>query len=636
MDYLGQSLNNAESVSYDNATSGITATNVQDAIDEVEVSIGGFVNKPADGTTADLAVPRFTDANGGTLKTSSMRISDLAVVSGVSSLTIYDGGRVGNGAEYVQMGTGSINHAINGVPKLELNSLALECGVDFNPTVGTIDIGDIGAKWRDLHLSGNVLVDGTVDGVDIATRDGLSVINNDPSTTNAIPKFTDTSGKVIQNSGVLIDASDNMTGVLSLTTPLVKDLSGLNTVSLSNLGVDITTTDFKVNNEYVVQAPSSPTSNLIPKWNNIGSQPYLQSSGVSIDASNNISGVNNITSTGTETGSISFPKPMIELYSDTATACTNSATFVVVPFTNVKCQFRQYFDFNANGTMTYKGTMPRYFHTGCTFSATGANNNIWELCLLKNGGNEPINGITSTRGSIVVLSFSTTATKGSTAIHKYLELRTNDTVRLYARAVSGSSLTIDYMNTFMTAMPNKIYLLHPVMTSAITPSPYAVSVSSTNGNQGWWAFDGSQNAATPYAVSRTWASASSSFSGSVPQNSYTFADLTSFACEYIKIDLGSIKTIVKYRLYHRVTGSPLSDATCPATFRLRVSTTDLAGSFTDISTVTSNPWAGNTSSTGEFVQYTVSPTSVRYVYLIVTSIISGVFCTLGQVELYGQ
>lgn len=46
---------------------------------------------------------------------------------------------------------------------------------------------------------------------------GSDVSGPGSSTSNAIPRFTDASGQVLANSGVLIDNSNNVSGILSLT-----------------------------------------------------------------------------------------------------------------------------------------------------------------------------------------------------------------------------------------------------------------------------------------------------------------------------------------------------------------------------------------------------------------------------------
>ncbi len=73
--------------------------------------------------------------------------------------------------------------------------------------------------FAQVTTTGNILPGGTVDGVDIAARDALSVINNGSSTDNAVPKFDSTTGTTIQTSGVTIDDSNNVVTTGGITFP---------------------------------------------------------------------------------------------------------------------------------------------------------------------------------------------------------------------------------------------------------------------------------------------------------------------------------------------------------------------------------------------------------------------------------
>jgi anthranilate synthase/aminodeoxychorismate synthase-like glutamine amidotransferase len=80
MDYLGNSLNSAERTPYDNATSLLTASNVQDAIDEIDTSNDGKVDKPA-GTTTEGILPVWGPTDGQ-LKNTGISIDAIHHFSG--------------------------------------------------------------------------------------------------------------------------------------------------------------------------------------------------------------------------------------------------------------------------------------------------------------------------------------------------------------------------------------------------------------------------------------------------------------------------------------------------------------------------------------------------------------------------
>ena len=182
MDYLGNSLDSAERTSYDNATSTLTATNVQDAIDETKTTNDGKVDKPADGTTADLTVPRFTDTNGGELKTITVKIDDSGNITGATTLAtslIKDP----TAASSISLNATSVNisaanFTVNtrsatvqpvtitdtavvlwGTGTTLKNSSVLIDGSNNITGTATSDVGTSSNKWRNLYLSSGVVSD---------------------------------------------------------------------------------------------------------------------------------------------------------------------------------------------------------------------------------------------------------------------------------------------------------------------------------------------------------------------------------------------------------------------------------------------------------------------------------------------
>ncbi len=82
---------------------------------------------------------------------------------------------------------------------------------------------------------------------DVLTRDvSLEELNTKvtgpaSATTNAIAKFSGTDGKEIQNSGITIDASNNINGAntLTLSTTTVSPLTISSTTVVANLNADL-------------------------------------------------------------------------------------------------------------------------------------------------------------------------------------------------------------------------------------------------------------------------------------------------------------------------------------------------------------------------------------------------------------
>jgi len=77
----------------------------------------------------------------------------------------------------------------------------------------TATISDAGV----LDVQGDITVTGLVDGVDIASHASVTVLNTGASTNNAIAKFDGTSGIVIQDTSVIIDGSNNLSGINDIT-----------------------------------------------------------------------------------------------------------------------------------------------------------------------------------------------------------------------------------------------------------------------------------------------------------------------------------------------------------------------------------------------------------------------------------
>ena len=79
------------------------------------------------------------------------------------------------------------------------------------------------------------------------------------STANTLPRFASTTGRAITTSGVTVDASDNMSGILNLTNTGAAVLGGTSkTVQLSALGaVAVTSPDIVTNATYNSNAPVS-------------------------------------------------------------------------------------------------------------------------------------------------------------------------------------------------------------------------------------------------------------------------------------------------------------------------------------------------------------------------------------------
>jgi len=137
------------------------------------------------------------------------------------------------------------------------------------------------------------------------------------ATDNAICRYDTTTGKLIQNSGVVIDDSNNLSGINDITlTGCVDgiDVAAFATITVLNSGVS--------------------TDNAITRFDG-PSGKSLQNSGVIIDDSDNLSGVGNITSTGTSTlnGDVDIRDGVLDISEATSAAATSiGAEFALQKF----------------------------------------------------------------------------------------------------------------------------------------------------------------------------------------------------------------------------------------------------------------------------------------------------------------
>ena len=140
-----------------------------------------------------------------------------------------------------------------------------------------------------------------VNGVEITTGGG-NVVGPGGSTVTAIAKYANTSGELLENTDVLIDASNNITGVGTLTaTTVIANLTGdVNGATLTVLGggANFLADDgtYKTVGTGDVVGPGSSTATAIAKYADTNGD-LLLNTGVLIDASNNITGVGTLSAT---------------------------------------------------------------------------------------------------------------------------------------------------------------------------------------------------------------------------------------------------------------------------------------------------------------------------------------------------
>lgn len=133
---------------------------------------------------------------------------------------------------------------------------------------------------------------------DIVTNVGIS-------STNAVPRYNGVSGRVIKASGIIIDDSNNVTGMGTLNTRTIANLvDGPATAVSGNLSSFSGTTGKIILDSGIIAADVVTNSGVsadtaIPRFSGTNGT-IIQNSGVTLDGSNNISGVGSLSGgTGT-------------------------------------------------------------------------------------------------------------------------------------------------------------------------------------------------------------------------------------------------------------------------------------------------------------------------------------------------
>ena len=189
-------------------------------------------NMVGPGSSTDNAITRFDGVTGNIVQNSGILLDDADSITGVVGLTA--SGTVSGGT--ITDGTASINSgAISGVTTIGAsgaitatgaiqsnNSLILE-----DPGAGSNTV-TIQAPTLNPQPSYSLTLPNT-DGSngEVLTTDGTGVLSwgaggsgfvvgPASATDNAIPRYDTTTGKLIQNSGIVVDDSDNMTGVRTI------------------------------------------------------------------------------------------------------------------------------------------------------------------------------------------------------------------------------------------------------------------------------------------------------------------------------------------------------------------------------------------------------------------------------------
>lgn len=178
------------------ADAGTTGTCTYTFLALVSASSGGG-DVVGPGSSTDNAVARFDGTTGKLLQNSVVIISDLGAVTGVTDLTA--SGTVRANTSFVLEETGVGTDTI---------TLQAPSSIAASYTL-TLPVDD-GTSGQVLTTDGSGVLSWTTNGAG-------DVVGPGSSTDNAIARFDSTTGKLIQNSVVIVDDTGGITGVTDLT-----------------------------------------------------------------------------------------------------------------------------------------------------------------------------------------------------------------------------------------------------------------------------------------------------------------------------------------------------------------------------------------------------------------------------------
>jgi hypothetical protein len=297
----------------------------------------GNVIGPAIST--DNAIARYDLATGTLIQNSGVIIDDSNNVTGVAAITATTAN-----ATTITTNVAAAQLSMNGITISGSGSDA-NVGITLTPK-GAGDLTLDGLKWPQADgTAGYILKTDGAAQLSWAAAGSGDVVGPAASTDNAVVRFDLATGKVVQNSGVIIDDTNNVTGIDSITantanaTTITTNVAAaqlsLNGITLSSIGtnpnIGITLTPkaagdltldglkwpqadgsagyiLKTNGAAQlswiapptgtgdVVGPAGATANAIPRYNSTTGK-LIKDSSVLIDDSNNVTGVGSLTAT---------------------------------------------------------------------------------------------------------------------------------------------------------------------------------------------------------------------------------------------------------------------------------------------------------------------------------------------------
>lgn len=194
------------------------------------------------GSSTDNAVTRFDGTGGKTLQNSGVLLDDSDNLSGINNLDVdgtadfstqtthmvLPGGTTAqrsgttNGQFRFNSTTGYVEYYSTGWVALDGTG---EANTGSNVGAGTGEVfkqkSALDLQFKTINGGNEITITNNASTIDIASDITLP----GSSTDNAVPRFDSTTGKVLQGSSVIIDDSNNVTGVAALTASGLVDMT---------------------------------------------------------------------------------------------------------------------------------------------------------------------------------------------------------------------------------------------------------------------------------------------------------------------------------------------------------------------------------------------------------------------------
>jgi hypothetical protein len=247
----------------------------------------------------------------------------------------------------------------------------------------------------------------------LATYNPNAVSNIGISTDNAIARYDSSTGKLIQNSGVIIDDANSITGVASISAAAVK------TNTIEGLTANPFVLGGAINSEVSLGSTNIPTS--------ITGNLTCDRSLIVYD-------------------DFSWGIPHFEISQGTTGASTPSSTWSKVFFASTDTILNSSFLHESPNKVKYPGLKTRLFNIKVNFTVSPTAGSTFEFSIHMNGN--------LLLGSLASLTTPTANADYSTALNRMLWMNTNDYVEVFCRQpVGGVSFTCKYLNFSGVAIP---------------------------------------------------------------------------------------------------------------------------------------------------------------------------------------